>query len=225
MHDSLRAATVFGLLFFHLKAAATNRCVEFLSDPFASLEKIELRIEELIFDVNSRFGNDLEQNRALDDLLKRLVEEGQVYQSLQETLLSDQSVSASELSALQLRLDEIQSELDVLRLQSNGATHHLTQHSMGADDRYPIALTKKAQKDLEKLQPGLREKYQDFINEVSAGGLRNLNSNWHLEALTRMPEIGDYSIRLNRGYRVVFAFSPAAGFTILHISKTITHNN
>ncbi len=91
----------------------------------------------------------------------------------------------------------------------------------------PISEAKSALKDLQDLQPYLRDKYREFIEEASrVNALIEISPSWALERinvhdLTFEPT---YSVRLNRGYRVVFVYERETGIRILRISMKVTHN-
>lgn len=68
-----------------------------------------------------------------------------------------------------------------------------------------MSLEKRAKKDVDHLPVHLKEKFDEFLNEVTRpGGLKNLYSNpgrWHYEKLKATEH---HTIRLNKGYRVLF---------------------
>ncbi len=92
-------------------------------------------------------------------------------------------------------------------------------------DRRRPQMTKTALKDQQKLPVDLRERYASFFNEATNHPDGHIfysqPKKWHFE---KLPQYGKaaHSIRLNRGYRVLFDIEDKL-ITIRGISKQIGH--
>lgn len=92
-----------------------------------------------------------------------------------------------------------------------------------------IYIRKLAEKDILNLQPQLKEKYDEFVDEIATHPFADLPSKWALEKIKfselELPNGKNYSVRLNQGYRILFNFNPPNEVTIARVSKTTTHHN
>jgi len=90
-----------------------------------------------------------------------------------------------------------------------------------------VVEAKMARKDFEGLQFYLKEKYNKFLDEVSqVHALAELPTSWALERILHLHEVTSeptYTVRLNRGYRIVFNYEPDKGVHVLRISMKVTH--
>jgi hypothetical protein len=97
----------------------------------------------------------------------------------------------------------------------------------GTPQRTPIQMNQTATRELRLLQPGLREKAEEFMQLARGGSsdlfaqLRQNQGRWQLERLSGMN--GLHSVRLNQGYRAVFRARNDGSIEIVNFSKTATH--
>jgi plasmid maintenance system killer protein len=93
------------------------------------------------------------------------------------------------------------------------------------------SISNNAEKDIGKLQNGLRKKFDEFLTTVGGGkdSLKAIRANpgrWGLEKLAP-GQLGEdtYSVRLNSAYRAVFRLDREGLIEITAVSKTLTHSN
>lgn len=237
-----RISFVFTFLLLSIDSIAMKpalRCNDFLGDsprlaltedPFLSSERIEMEIRRVTEEISLRFGADLETNLHLESLLGKVTGENLALYGLQVRLLENRIVPKTEFVGRLFRLQKIREELDRLGSSLGVFTTDFAETPQGGKQiQRQISVSRKAQKDIDALQPLYQKKYYQFVSEIGlVRSLQDLSSKWSLEKVD-MFEIqngrGLYTVRLNHGYRVLFRFDSAQGVSVIRISKTVTHNN
>ncbi len=203
--------------------------VHLSNEPYADTEMLEREVQLLTVNISLRYGPNNLLNEKLDALMAEVTEESRHIEALQERLMTEEPISPKEIEAVAEKLKLLKTELVRTNAQS---VLLLTEHPVGVPPdqtvRNEIHVAKDAEKDLARLQPRFLEKYHDFVAELATvTSPRQLSAKWSAKTLCSVCRYLDdvrYSVRLNRGYRVVFSFEDNRA-TILAISKTVTHHN
>ena len=176
--------------------------------------------------------------------LEQLIEQaGAVEHRLNQIILT--SANASEVHRAAQQLSEVElviqsllesdspPDLNQLSLQLDylGELHKAADKVLNvssAQPQFKITILKKAEKDIAGLQKHLQVKFAIFLEELSR--IKSpvyLSHSWSLERIEvrEVTSLPTYSVRLNRGYRVVFTYDQPRGLVILRVSMKITHEH
>lgn len=196
-------------------------------DLYKTIEILEHSVEVLSLKLNSLYGDNPIINAKLAELLNETTQVNRAIEQLTEKVLGEQTISKAELDHLSYRIVEVATTFNYLAKQSRIELPEQGDIPIVETNTNSIALTKRAEKEANNLQPHLRSKFDEFVKDISVvNGPSELSRQWMVEqigyydmgALTN-----GYSVRLNSGYRVIFEFSAETGVSVVSISKTATH--
>lgn len=170
-----RISFVFTFLLLSIDSIAMKpalRCNDFLGDsprlaltedPFLSSERIEMEIRRVTEEISLRFGADLETNLHLESLLGKVTGENLALYGLQVRLLENRIVPKTEFVGRLFRLQKIREELDRLGSSLGVFTTDFAETPQGGKQiQRQISVSRKAQKDIDALQPLYQKKYYQF---------------------------------------------------------------